>query len=128
MAYWIFTTKISDEEFDKILKSQIWPIKETSNYRKFLEKNDKVVFYRGRPHGMNFVGTCVLDSKPIKIAEKKYKLKFSKVILWKKPVPIIDRLDDIKFIKTRKNWQIYLMGGIVRLPQEDFKTIRSFNK
>ena len=125
MTNWIFTTKIDVKEFENILKKKRWPIKATTRYRKFFKPKDIVIFYRGIPHGMKFVGFCVLKSGPIESESGDY-LEFSKVEIWKNPILIQEISDDLDFIKKKDNWQIYLMGGVIRLPEKDYKSIIRF--
>ena len=127
LVNWIFTTKLSDEELKQILKQKIWPIKETTRFRNYLATQDKVILYRGIPYGSKFACSFILKSEAQKIADEKYELKISDAVLWKNPVLIEDHLDDLELIRYKKNWQRYLMGGIIRLSNKDYKTITSFN-
>jgi len=128
MANWIFTTKISEEEFETILEKRKWPLKKTANNRNLLGVKDNVVFYRAIPYGSKFVATTIIDSKPSKNPDGDSILIFGKITHLKNPVFIKEHLDELELIRSTKNWQVYLMGGTIRISNEDFKTIVSLGK
>jgi len=128
MTNWLFVTKIPTEEFEELLTSKKWPIKKTTRYKNVLASKDNVIFYRGLPHGKQFVGSCILESIPKKIETGIAFLKLSNVKKWKNGIAIQDHLNDLELIRKKKMWQIYIMGGIVKLSDKDFKKILSFAK
>ena len=125
MTNWLFVTKIPTQDFEKLLQNKNWPLKETSRYKHLLAPKDKVIFYRGIPHGKQFVGQCILKSKPELKNDNLYTLRFSNVKKWKNGIPIENHLDEIELIRNKKYWPMYLMGGIIRLSNKDFNTILS---
>jgi len=124
MSYWIFVTTGVKQELKERFQEKKWPIFQKTRHRKELKKGDQVIVYHGGYRGSKkLVGSFTISSRLSSTAPEQYSLDFSEVNLWKNPVKMYDVLDNLGFVVRKDNWGIYFQGGIVRLPEKDYKTI-----
>lgn len=118
------------------LERKIWIVNSKNPNVKHLREGDEVIFYLGRSRReRGFIGIGVLASKPrslMKLDGVEYaspSSKFDQVVelrdvkLWEKVKPVVKIVPRLGFIKNKRNWGIYLQGGIVRIFKRDFELI-----
>jgi hypothetical protein len=130
--HWIFVSfPYSDfnagtisEIINKILRSGKWPIGKYTVYRKQLSKGDRTLFYQAGNEGRKFVGSGELFSG---LQQDDKGTSFHVIVgnleLWDSPVPMSEVLDKLSFIKDKSHWGLYLQGGVIRVSEEDYRTV-----
>ena len=112
------------ESFNNRIKENKWPIYLKSFNTKNLNSNSHILFYIAgtSQHAKHFVGSAIIqENKGISEIEidpdnKKKQvvsyLSFANVNIFKKPVSILDHIDDLSFIKqeNRKYYGLYFQG------------------
>jgi len=125
LAYWIFVHKYTDEVLKKRVEKTEWPIFHNTANRLQIRKGDKIIFYKAGMNGKKFVGTAKLDSDLKKNEKIDYFVNLTNVEIWERSVNILDLLEELEFIKVKKNWSNYMVGAIRRLEESDFNKILS---
>jgi len=125
--------------FQQRMQYKIWDLRTGTKNRKNLKEGDKVIFYIGKPES-SFVGTAELASANFKLdqeQQKKYSLggeydkaeygiKLRDINIWKTPKKAHEIIHSLSFVVKKKNWGLYIKGGIRALTDKDFETIVSF--
>lgn len=125
MSNWIFVMTGKLEDFKKRIESKKWPIFRLTHHRKAIKKGDKILFYLGGKPNKKILGSAVLSSR-IKTESDEFSIGLDDVEIWKKSVMMKQVLEEIDFIKNKKNWGIYFQGGITALTEKNFKKIINF--
>lgn len=125
-AYEIFQNRIKENRFPLYLKTP---------YLNNIKKNDEVLFYLAGKniHSQSFVAKSIIkeveilkdlfvDADNTKRIVNKY-LLFEDIIVFKKPKPIKPIIELLDFIRIKKNFGTYLVGGVVKLNDKDFNKI-----
>ena len=101
-----------------------WPIGKSTLHRKQLSKGDKVLFYQAGEEGKKFIGSGELLSNLVheKQIFSDY-VEMGDVNFWAKSVPIAGLIDDLSFIKNKRNWGLHFQGGIIRVSENDYQFI-----
>lgn len=125
-AYEIFKNRIKEKKFPLYLK--------TPNL-KIIKKNDEILFYIAGKNlnSRSFVAKSVVDeieiSKELLVdADKKRNivdryLIFKHIEIFKEIKKIKSILNDLNFIKVQRFYGAYLVGGVIKISDEDFKRI-----
>ena len=116
------------KRFPKIqgISPKEWPIFSFTAYRKRLEEDDSIVFYKAGVGGQKFLGKAEVASK-IKKGEGKidYFVSLKNIEAWKKPVKIKPLVSKLDFIESKERWGRHMQGGVRKLSSDDFETIVS---
>lgn len=132
MNYWIFVaTEYSDynrgtiiDALTDLLKEGKWKIGRRTVNRNNLEAGDKIIFYMSGDNGKKFIAQAILNSKFIyKNNELWGHVKVKNINIFKNPVSIKPIIYKLNFIKNKKYWGIFFQSGIVKISEQDFKTI-----
>ena len=143
MNYWIFSVKQkwegerlykAEEIYRQRMQDQFWGISLHTPNRSNFATNDKVIFYLGAPD-MQLAGTAAIRG----ILTPKNQSEFENLAhgtsevyryntgVWLEDIQIWDEQQDfnaliheLSFIENKKNWGIYLQGGVTRIPKEDY--------
>lgn len=147
MNHWIFNVKdgIIDGERKKgieiylqRMKDGFWGLTPEASNLRYLEPDDKVVFYLAGSGEQKFLGTCLLESRCHELSgEEKALLWHNKffrpthgvrlkhVKIWGNPKPIhpLLKIRALKFIADSSIWGSYLQGSARSISLEDYTTI-----
>jgi len=132
VKYWIFVsvpytdfnTGSIYKVFGMIRGSGKWPIGKKTLHRNELSENDKVLFYQGGEGGKKIVGGAELASSLIRDENNIFDFVIIRNIkLWEKPVEIKTVLEELSFIINKMYWGLYLQGGVIKIPEKDYKVI-----
>ena len=138
MNYCLITTDSKEEAYDIFLKrinERKWPLYErTSHIKEFMEK-DNLVFYIAK-NGKN--SKSLVASASVNKVEKlndvvgdpdnkfkmlSYYLHLENIRIFKKPIGIKELVNDLEFIKNKKNYGLDMLTGVVKISQNDFNYI-----
>jgi predicted RNA-binding protein len=130
--YWIFVS-LPFSDFNrgdinvtmrKVQATGKWPIGKNTVNRKQLSKGDMILFYLAGEEGKKFIGSGELLSD-LTVNEKNFDsfVTLGNMKLWKNQIAITDVLNELSFIKNKKHWGLHFQGGIVRIPEKDFRLI-----
>jgi hypothetical protein len=112
--------------FDAQVERKAWGLKEECRNFDEMEKGDICLLYIGSPY-CAFAGYAIAKGKPIafgkikqnKYLDKVYKRKpkagveFSKVVRFDVQVPVTLMIDELNFIKNKKNWGLSFLGSVM---------------
>jgi hypothetical protein len=112
--------------FDAQLKRKAWGLKEGCRNFDEMEKGDICLLYIGSPY-CAFAGYAVVGKeagpfgkrKQNKYLDKVYKRKpkagveFTKVVRFDVQVPVTLMIDELNFIKNKKNWGLSFLGSVM---------------
>jgi len=122
MSSWIFVMTGDDDEFLERTKMKKWPIHKRTNHRKKLRKGDKVLIYLAGPHRQKIVANAVLGSDVTENGEE-FSIVLSKINLWKNQILLKPLVNSLEFIKNKSKWGVSMQGGVVKITDNDFKTL-----
>jgi len=119
------------------METMEWPLYKSTGFAKTITTGDSCLIYVGgqRKHSQSFIGfgiVAAVEPAPRRWSEQDSSLvtnpatrliKFANVEHWARPVSIKAHLDDLYFIKNRSRWGLHMMGGVKRIPVEDFELI-----
>ena len=119
--------------FDAQVKRKAWGLKEGCRNFDGMEKGDICLLYIGSPY-CAFAGYAVVGKKagPFdkrkqnKYLDKVYKRKpkagveFGKVVRFDVQVPVTLMIDELNFIKNKKNWGLSFLGSV--MPSDNVST------
>jgi predicted RNA-binding protein len=135
--YWIFVLlPYSDfnrgnvtQTLNKVKRTGIWLIGKKTINRYKLSKGDKVLFYLAGEEGKKFLGSAELTSNLIsdKLTLNDY-VKVKDIDFWTNFIPIKGMVDDLSFIKNKAHWGLHFQGGIISIPELDYKLIVTNSK
>ena len=120
---WIFVLTGTDEEFQRRIEMEKWPIFRKTTYRQQVHESDKVVFYKAGEGNKKFLGTATVSSELKPEGKTDFFLNLKEIDVWKKPKPIHQMLDKLDFIKNKAHWGIYMQGGVTKLSEKDYVLI-----
>jgi hypothetical protein len=145
--HWIF--KVKDDIIDgdrkegieiylQRMSDRFWGLNPKASSLRYLEPNDKVVFYLAGFGEYKFLGTCLLDSRYYELSKEEKTLlghskffrpshgvRLKQVNIWGTPKPIkpLIKAGALKFIADPSIWGSYLQGSIRSISPEDYETI-----
>ena len=138
MNYCLITTDSKEEAYDIFLKrinERKWPLYErTSHINEFMER-DNLVFYIAK-NGKN--SKSLVASASVNKVEKlddlvgdpdnkfkmlSYYLHLENILIFKKPIGIKELVNNLEFIKNKKNYGLDMLTGVVKISQNDFNYI-----
>jgi hypothetical protein len=137
--YILITSDSNDLEALAIFKKRIaekkWPLYEKTTYLKKIATQDEIVFYLAGKgsNAQSFIGTAVVndihlndnllvDPDKDRNVVNRY-LILNKIITFPNPIKIKSILDKLEFIKNKKNYGAYLIGGVAKFNEQDFLKI-----
>jgi len=137
--YILITSDSSDLEALAIFKKRIaekkWPLYEKTTYLKKIATQDEIVFYLAGKgsNAQTFIGTAVVneihlndnllvDPDKDRNVVNRY-IILNKIITFPNPIKIKSILDKLQFIKNKKNYGAYLIGGVAKFNEQDFLKI-----
>jgi len=123
MGNWIFVLTGTDEEFQRRIEMEKWPIFRKTTYRQQVHESDKVVFYKAGEGNKKFLGTSTVSSELKPEGKTDFFLNLKEIDVWKKSKPIRHMLDKLDFIKNKVQWGIYMQGGVRKLSEKDYELI-----
>jgi len=125
-AYDIYKNRIKEKKF---------PLYSRTPNLKIIKKNDEILFYiAGRKENSHsFVGKSIIEEIEISKenlvdADKITNLVSGYIIFkdvkeFKKIKKIKSILNELDFIVYKKNYGVYLLGGVIKISENDFKKI-----
>lgn len=124
LNHWIFVITEDEGVFKKRIESKSWPISRGTKHQTYLTKGDYIIFYHAGMDRKRFLGTATLKSSLKSIPNKidSY-VEIGMIELLMPPLSIRDLLPDLKFIKNKDYWGLYLQGGIIKLDENDYSFI-----
>ena len=138
--YCLISGDLSKEAFQvfrKRISEQRWPLYEKTKHIDNIKINDLLIFYIGGKysHCQSFAGEALVskieglneitidpDSKN-KIVKKYLFLK--EIQTFKKPIKILDLIENLDFIKNKKYYGLSLLEGTAEISSKDYDTIIS---
>lgn len=125
MIHWMFVINDSDQTFKERIKNRKWPIFAKTQNRDKIDPGHKVVFYKaGRINGQRFLGTAtVISGVTREDGRIDAFVELGDIMIWKKPVQMREILDNLDFVRDKKNWGLYVQGGARQISEKDFLTI-----
>jgi hypothetical protein len=129
-AYEIFINRIKEKKF---------PLYLNTHNLKIIKKDDEILFYIAGKNfnSQSFVAKSVIDKieilKEVIIDADKNKnivnryLILKDVEIFKEIKKIKSILNDLNFIKVKRFYGAYLVGGVIKINNEDFKKIVNSN-
>jgi len=137
--YILITSDSSDLEALAIFKKRIaekkWPLYEKTTHLKKIATQDEIVFYLAGKgsNAQTFIGTAVVndihlndnllvDPDKDRNVVNRY-IILNKIITFPNPIKIKSILDKLQFIKNKKNYGAYLIGGVAKFNEQDFLKI-----
>lgn len=150
--HWVF--KVKDDIIDgdrkegieiclQRMSDRFWGLNPKASSLRYLEPNDKVVFYLAGSGEHKFLGTCLLDSRHYELSKEEKTLlwhskffrpshgvRLKQVNIWSTPKPInpLIKAGALKFIADPSIWGSYLQGSIRSISPEDYETITQGNE
>jgi hypothetical protein len=124
VSNWILVFTKKPDEFKRRIREGRWPIFKHTPHRSLLREGDKVVFYMGGIGGQKFLGTAVISSKLVPEGLD-YSVGISKISVWKDPISIRPLIQELSFILRKDKWGIHLQGGVLPIPEKDYRKITS---
>lgn len=145
MNYWIFSVT-SHREGNEVFKAEdvfsrrmvdgFWGLGERTPNRKYLNEDDKVVYYVGIPQKI-FSGTATLASSCFALSESQkkkyghgkefyttdYGVLLKDIDIWQQKKPVEDLLPQLKFVENKEFWGAYLQGGVRQIEADDYHFI-----
>lgn len=121
----MFVINNSEQIFKERIKNRKWPIFAKTQNRDKIGPGHKVVFYKaGRDDGQKFLGAATVASGVTCEGGKVDSfVELGGAVIWKKPVQMRKLLDDLDFVRDKKNWGLYVQGGVRQISEKDFLTI-----
>jgi hypothetical protein len=125
-AYNIFKNRIKEKKFPLYLRTPNLEI---------IKKNDEILFYIAGKYmnAQSFVGKSIVEeieiSKEIEVDADKITNEVSRYLIFKdieefkeaKKIKFI--LNELNFIINKKHYGAYLLGGVIKISDNDFKKI-----
>ncbi len=117
-----------------LLDQGIWLFSPHTGKVKTLQAGDKIVIYAAGRGNRFFLGSFALKTKPelseshpagLERLVKLFSLRseIREVSRWAEPKPMADLLENLSFIKDKKNYGLYLRQGLRELSKEDYLAI-----
>lgn len=124
-------SRFASETYSFLMEKKAWGFGKNTSHRRKLKSDDRIIFYQAGGEGQKFLGTAILASGAYKDASSKdlfldpetYKIDLKNIIIWEKPKPIIQLIENLSFIKNKKIWGAYFQGGCRKINKDDFKKI-----
>ncbi len=125
-AYEIFKNRLREKKF---------PLYSRTPNLDTIKKNDEILFYIAGKNlnAQSFVGKSTVDQieipKELIVDADKTKnvvnrfLIFKDIELFKESKKIKVMLNELNFIKVKKHYGAYLLGGVIKINKEDFQKI-----
>ncbi|NLJ80659.1 MAG: hypothetical protein GX335_06525 [Firmicutes bacterium] len=117
-----------------LLDQGIWLFSSHTAKVKTLEAGDKIVIYAAGRGNRFFLGSFALKTKPepsecgpaglerlVKLFALRSEIK--EISRWAEPKPMADLLENLSFIKDKRNYGLYLRQGLRVLSEEDYQVI-----
>jgi hypothetical protein len=124
MNHWIFVITEDEGIFKKRIENKTWPISRGTKHQTYLTEGDSVIFYHAGMDRKRFLGTASLKSPLMSIPNKIDScVEIDMIELLMPPLSIRGLLPDLKFIKNKDYWSLYLHGGIIKLDEDDYSFI-----
>lgn len=138
MNYCLITTDSKEQAYDIFLKrinERKWPLYERTSHINEFMKRDNLVFYIAK-NGKN--SKSLVASASVNKVEKlndvvidpdnkfkllSYYLHLENILIFKKPIGIKELVNNLEFIKNKKNYGLALLAGVVKISQNDFNYI-----
>lgn len=124
VEHYIFIFFDTSIEWKRRIESATWPIFPKTKYKKKIKKDDRIAFYEAGQNGQKFTGEAMIQNVVENDDESKT-VHLSGIKIWKKPVSMHDVLPDLTFIRKKHSYGMYLVGGVRKIPEEDFNLILS---
>lgn len=124
VSNWIFVISDGDDVFQKRINEKIWPIFENTHNKRRLRIGDRVIFYQAGKNGKKFTGRASVASKLTRHMSND-QIVLEDIEVWKNQVQIEVFIDNLNFVKNRKHWGSYFQGGVISLPDKDYRLIMS---
>lgn len=122
------------------LDEGFWPLNKKTPHQKNLRRGDRILFYgtgAHDPNGQAFLaeGKVLGELERIRrtagqerawlgtLNRTRLQVPVGKADWFEAPVPIRPLLDDLSFIKNAQFWGAHLMGGITKIPQQDYDLV-----
>lgn len=114
-----------------------WPLHKSTKHRLRISPGDTCLFYVGGEfdNAQSVIGAAKVQrvviaprrwcepNKDIVSGPVERIVELANVELWSEPVSIRQHLPSLKFVKNKKRWGLHFMGGVTRIPTEDFQYI-----
>jgi predicted RNA-binding protein len=123
------------EIFNERIKQNKWPIYNKTPQLLNVKEGKNVVFYiaGGGEKRQSFVGCAkikkIIDIKSTDIDPNQefkqvlFHVEFEDLKVFKNEITIKDNIDNLNFIKNRKNYGLYFQGGICKINKESYEYI-----
>jgi hypothetical protein len=125
------------EIFEDRIKENLWPLYNKTPFLSEINKDDYVTFYiaGNKKNKKTFVASAqikqfvipsenIVDPNKTKKIIKKY-LVFKNINIFKNPIDIYSIIQKLSFIKNKKHYGAYLVGGVAKINEDDFEKIIS---
>ena len=138
MNYCLITTDSKEEAYDIFLKrinERKLPLYERTRHINDFMERDSLVFYIAK-NGKN--SKSLVASASVNKVEKlndvvgdpdnkfkmlSYYLHLENILIFKKPISIKELVNNLEFIKNKKNYGLDMLTGVVKISQNDFNYI-----
>lgn len=134
----ISRTVTAEEITTKLFNEKIWLFSRHAPLFSKMQKNDDILIYFCGIKRLFFYAHAVIGDEACKVLPKSSILKvkeelglvwfgyfvpLSKVEIFSQNVPIRPILNELSFIKDKKNWGLNLRAPVVRISEDDFNLI-----
>ena len=140
--FFCFVTSDSNKTAHDILLKRIkdkqWVTYEKTQHS-LLKKEDEIIFYIA---GKNIYKQSFLGRAQIENVEKPHEaiidpdnpkkevfmiIRLKKIIIFKNPILVKEIINNLDFIKNKKNWGMFFHGGIREIEKKDFDFMVNYN-
>jgi predicted RNA-binding protein len=132
----------AEEILDTLLNKKIWLFNTFSPNFKKIKKDDKILVYIAGKNRRYFVGGFTItgemvkheNESPTNHVEKmlfnlfEYSINIEKIIMFTKPINILDIKERLHFIKDKKNYGLYFRLATKLIDQRDYEFIINQDK
>ncbi len=119
----------------------MWGLNSRTANRRGIKSGEKALVYisGGGPYSQHLVASCtfVSDAKlstwdirqDVDAPNKKgymmpeYYVRLNDVEIFKRPLPMVDLVSNLNFIKDKEDWWRYLQGGVRKISQSDYQHV-----
>lgn len=119
-----------------LMERECWLLAPYTPFRAAYKPEDRIAFYLAGPRHRYFAGTAIVADEVRSISDDNaqllrglglhgyaFELPMKTIVLWDRPKPIMELVQDLTFIKDKRNYGLHLRQGAVSIAESDYQLI-----
>jgi hypothetical protein len=121
---------------DELLPKRLWLLPHAASFQKVYAAGDRFLIYAGGEGNFHAAAECAGPVEMFVPGSERISpelpgldgffgrvLRLQRVVRFREPVPIRPLLDQLTFIKERRNWGVHFRRSAIRISERDFQLV-----